>query len=51
MAQYFAFDSFMKAFFHLILLGPVMGALLGLLGGLFGSGFKKLRRRGRTVLE
>jgi hypothetical protein len=42
MAQYFAFETLAGAFLHLTVLGVGMGALLGLVGGVFGKGFKAL---------
>ncbi len=37
MAAYFAFETFAGAYGHLTLLGPVMGGLLGLVGGIIGK--------------
>ncbi len=42
MAQYFAFETFAGAFLHLIVLGVGMGVLLGIVGGMFGKGFKSV---------
>jgi hypothetical protein len=42
MAAYFAFETFAGAFVHLIVLGILMGAILGLAGGVLGKGVKKI---------
>lgn len=41
MASYFAYETFAGAFLHLIVLGPVMGGLLGVLGGVIGRGTRQ----------
>jgi hypothetical protein len=43
MAAYFAFETFAGAMMHLIILGIVMGAFLGVAGGLTGKLARKIR--------
>ncbi len=55
MAAYFAYETFAGAFLHLVVLGGLMGALLGVLGGAVGKGLalaaRRLRRDGPTLAE
>ena len=44
MAAYFAYETFAGAFLHLTVLGPVMGGLLGSLGGILGKGIRWVQR-------
>lgn len=43
MAAYFAFETMAGAILHLVVLGLLMGALLGTIGGLLGWGVKRLQ--------
>jgi hypothetical protein len=45
MAAYFAFETFAGGFLHLLVLGIVMGALLGVAGGVIGKSASLVWRR------
>jgi hypothetical protein len=44
MAAYFAFETLAGALMHLVVLGLVMGAALGIVGGTIGRGPSMARR-------
>lgn len=51
MATYFAYETLAGAFGHLVPLGVIMGALLGLVGGLPGLLLRRLAKNGPTQTD